>query len=323
MLLRSNSRSRRGRRGGRPSVLLATGVAGLTWLLAACSPGTSSPGTTATPGAANSSNAIPKQAYVKALHDELPAEIRNSGVIVDGTDPTVPPYDSYAPDSHTLIGIDPDLLTAMGQILGVRISFQEAQFSELIPGLTGGRFQVAWADAGDRASREKQVDLLDYSRTLSTFLVRANGGPNIATLLDACGKSAALEEGDAEANYLGALSKRCTAAGKPVISISLYPDLNEAILAVRSGRDQMVVADPLTLDLAVQASNGFFKTEGPSLFSVDTAAMFPKGSSLEAPMLAALKILVKNGTYTSIFRKWKAMDTTISAPGIDLATKSS
>lgn len=323
---RSKTQSRRGRGGKSYSVRLVTGMAGLTWLLAACSSGTSTPGTAATataaPGTVNSSNLILKQTYVKALHDELPAGVRSSGAIVDGTDPTLPPYDSFAPGSHNLVGIDPDLLTAIGQILGVRISFQEAQFSELIPGLTGGRFQVAWADAGDRAIREQQVDLLDYSRSGSTFLVKANGGPHIATLLDACGKSIALEQGDADATYLEALSKRCTTAGKPAISISLYPGINDAILAVRSGRDQAMVADPLTLGIAVRASHGFFKAEGPSLFSVFTAAMFPKGSRLEVPMLAALNILVKNGTYMRIFRKWNAAAVAISAPGIDLATKS-
>lgn len=323
---RARSRRRHGR--GGPSIFLATGMAGLAWLLTACSSGASAPATAATSatpaaGATTASSGIAVQTYVKALHDELPAQVRNSGVIVDAASPAYPPYDSFAIGTRTLVGIDPDLLTAIGQILGVKISFDAVQFSELIPGLSSGRYEVAWADAGDRASREQQVDLLDYSRNVTTFLVKASGGPDIATYNDACGKSVALEQGDAEISYVKSASSACTAAGKPAISISLYPDLNDAILAVRSGREQAVVSNAATLAVAVQAANGFFKTEGPSYFSVYTAAMFPKGSQLEAPMLAALKILKENGAYMSILEKWKATATAITAPGIDLATKSS
>ncbi|MGI8457348.1 MAG: transporter substrate-binding domain-containing protein, partial [Propionibacteriaceae bacterium] len=39
------------------------------------------------------------------------------------TNPSYPPFESTAKDGKTIVGLDPDLANAVGQVLGVRIEF--------------------------------------------------------------------------------------------------------------------------------------------------------------------------------------------------------
>ncbi len=46
----------------------------------------------------------------------------------------------------------------------------------------------------------------------------------------------------------------------------------------------------------------------------------PKGNGLDKAVLAALKVLMKNGTYKAILAKWGLSSATISNPKINGAT---
>jgi polar amino acid transport system substrate-binding protein len=108
--------------------------------------------------------------------------------------------------------------------------------------------------------------------------------------------------------------------GKPGVSVQVFPDQNGANLALSSGRAQLVFADSPVAAYAVKKSNGQFKLVGAAYATAPYGLAFPKSSTLDKAVLAALEDLMKNGTYKAIFNKWGLGASTISSPKINGAT---
>jgi len=83
--------------------------------------------------------------FDQALHDRLPAAVRERGTVrVGGSDP-YPPAAFYAPDGRTFVGFEPDLAAEMGRVLGVRFEFVNLSFSDLLPQLRRHKIDVVMA----------------------------------------------------------------------------------------------------------------------------------------------------------------------------------
>ena len=152
----------------------------------------------------------------------------------------------------------------------------------------------------DTKEREKTVDFVTYFSAGTSFYVKAQGGPTINTLADLCGHKVAVEKGTTQADDAAAQSKKCKAAGKPGVTVSVFPDQNGANLALSSGRAEVGMADSPVADYQVKKSNGQFKLTGKPYGTAPYGIAIPKDSGLAKPLLAALKALMANGQYKAI-----------------------
>ena len=84
---------------------------------------------------------------------------------------------------------------------------------------------------------------MTYFSAGTSFYVKAQGGPAITSLADLCGHTVAVERGTTQADDATAQSAKCKKAGKPSVTVSVYPDQNGANLALSSGRAQVGMAD--------------------------------------------------------------------------------
>ena len=93
----------------------------------------------------------------------------------------------------------------------------------------------------DTKAREKVVDFVTYFSAGTSFYVKAHSGPTINGLADLCGHTVAVERGTTQATDATAQAKKCKAAGKSSVKVSVFPDQNGANLALveraRGGRD--------------------------------------------------------------------------------------
>ena len=71
----------------------------------------------------------------------IPEAVADDGVIVVATDASYTPNEFFAEDNTTLIGMDIDLGTALGDVLGLEVRFENAPFDS-IPGLESGKFEL-------------------------------------------------------------------------------------------------------------------------------------------------------------------------------------
>ncbi len=252
-----------------------------------------------------------------AIAGQVPADIKSSGSLSVAADATYAPDEFIASDGKTVIGMDADLAKAIAQIMGLTANVQNIPFDSIIPGLAAGKYDLGMSSFTDTKDREKTVDFVTYATAGTSFFVLADGGPDIASLDDLCGHKAGAEKGTTQADDATAQDKKCTAAGKPGVSLSVFPDENGVNLALSSGRIDVAMADTPPADYAVKQSDGKFKLTGSSYGNAPYGIAMSKDSGLQQPVLAAVKALMADGTYAKIFDYWGLSDGKIDNPTLN------
>jgi polar amino acid transport system substrate-binding protein len=252
-----------------------------------------------------------------AVAGQVPADVKSSGSLSVAADATYAPDEFIASDGKTVIGMDADLAKAIAQVMGLTANVQNIPFDSIIPGLAAGKYDLGMSSFTDTKDREKTVDFVTYATAGSSFFVLADGGPDIASLDDLCGHKVGAEKGTTQADDASAQDKTCTAAGKPGVSVSVFPDENGVNLALSSGRIDVAMADTPPADYAVKQSDGKFKLSGSSYGNAPYGIAMAKDSGLQQPVLAALKALMADGTYKKILDYWGVSDDEISNPAIN------
>jgi polar amino acid transport system substrate-binding protein len=259
----------------------------------------------------------------------LPANIKSAGKVTVATDPSYAPNEFFDTDNKTIIGFDPDLGKALGKKLGVEFTFQKAGFDAIIPGITSGKYNIGMSSFTDNTEREKVVDFVTYYTAGSSLMVKkGNPGGLKPDDLSLCGKKVAVEKGTVqldelsatvdEAKGLGARTKKCKDGGKPAPIGQPYPDQSGANLALSTGRADAVLADSPVIDYAAKQSNGQFEVSGSAYDTAPYGIAVGKdlGQTKDA-ILAALKALQADGTYTKILQKWGIQDGANTNPVIN------
>jgi polar amino acid transport system substrate-binding protein len=277
--------------------------------LAACGGSSSSGSSSSTTAASPSAD----PAVVKLV----PSAIKSKGAINVATDPTYAPNEFIDTDGSTVIGMDVDLAHALAGVMGIKATIVKGTFDSLIPGLAAGKYDVGMASFTDTKEREKTVDFVTYLTAGTSFFTLADGGANVTTLADLCGHSVSVEKGTTQATDATAQDAKCRKAGKPGVKVEVFPGQDGANLALSSGRAQLSMADSPVAGYQVQKSSGKFKLVGKSYANAPYGIAIPKDSGLAQPMLAALKKLMSDGTYTKILTKWGVQSGAIANPQIN------
>jgi polar amino acid transport system substrate-binding protein len=275
--------------------------------LAACGSSSSSSTSSAsssTPASTSTTSAAPASNGANAAVAKLvPAALKSKGTITVAADASYAPNEFIGTDGHTVVGMDADLSKALAQVMGLKANVVNATFDTIIPGLAAGKYDMGASSFTDTKEREKTVDFVDYFIAGESFITKASGGTTISGIADICGKTVAVEKGTTEETDAGTQSKKCTSAGKPAVKVLSFADQNAANLALSSGRADLGFLDSPIAEYQVKQSNGQFKLVGAAYANAPYGLALPKGSSAPA-VLAALKVLMQNGTYSSILTHW-------------------
>jgi polar amino acid transport system substrate-binding protein len=294
-----------------------TGILALTALALAGCGSSSSTSSTATTTATSASTSSGVDAAVAAL---VPAAIKTKGTLNVATEAQYAPNEFMASDGHTIIGMDPDMMKALGEVMGLKVNMINANFEAIIPGIEAGRYDVGASSFTDTKEREKVVDFVDYFSAGISFYAKATANPGVNELSDLCGKTTAVEKGTVEQEEAEAQSKKCTKEAKKSVAVLSFPGQNAVNLAVSSGRAELGMADSPVVAYQIKQSNGEFKLIGKSYEFAPYGLAIPKTSGMTKPILAALKVLIANGKYVQILTKWGIQAGAIGTPTINGAT---
>ncbi|MFE3775930.1 ABC transporter substrate-binding protein [Streptomyces sp. NPDC059122] len=250
-----------------------------------------------------------------ALHDALPAGIKDSGTVRVATDVPYAPFAMFVTEGKPdLTGLDYDLGQALGAKLGVRFAFTPQKFDGIVPAVQAGKFDVAMSALTDTKERRQVLDFVDYSVSGSGVLVAKGNPARITKLDDLCGRHVGVEAATHQLQLLQTHQAACTAAGRPQIGIQTFPKDSDAQLALRSGK---VVADVLTKPAAgwtaktADGGGAFEVVDDPSASAGYGATPNGIGVSKKLPQLTeairkALQQLIDEGTLTRICDKYGA-----------------
>lgn len=293
----------------RPVLALAAAIAVAT-TLGACS--SSGSGGSSSSAPAGSSAGAASAGESAELHSMLPAAIQKSGSLTMATDATIgAPFASFGSDNKTIEGVNVDIANALGKVLGVKIEIKNTPFGTFIPGLQAKRYDFSVSVMLDTKEREQVVDFIDYIKDGSGFLVRSSDSHDNLQLGDMCGMKAAAISGSVEQEDLQAQSKKCTAAGKKAVNLSVFAENAQGILALTSGRVDVWTGDSDQNAWFKQQNNGAVKQSGvPFGAGIDGIAVL-KGSPLVTPIQKALQMLMDNGTYKQILTHYGIQDSAL------------
>jgi polar amino acid transport system substrate-binding protein len=266
---------------------------------------------------------IPEQKTDEGLRAKLPEDIKTAGKLVSVNSGSFPPYEIVT-DNRSVTGASADLTDAIGQLLGVKIEHASVSgLSALLSGIKSGRFQFAMGPVGDFKSRQEANDFVDYVQEFVVFAVQKGNPKKINSLDDACGNRIAVQSGGSAERVIKTQADKCAAEGKPTLEVQSFPDQPTSILAVRSKRSDAFFSSQAPLTYFVQQANGELELAAvgrPNGFEdLFQGAVVSKGSPLGEVLLGAIKVLMQNGTYATIMKKWGLENNMISQAGINLA----
>lgn len=279
--------------------LLAPAVLAAALLLVGCGSGDS--GTSGT----GEKTSLPPQEKKASLHDMLPEDIRSAGKVTIGTEALYPPFESFAEDNKTIVGLDPDLANALGQVLGIEVTMTHTAFDGLLTALDGGRFDLVMAAITDTKERQAKYDFVDYFTTGQAIVVKKGNPEKIAGIEDLCGKNVSVLVASTQEKLLGEFNQDECASDK--IKVTALPNDKDALLQVQTGRaDASFTQDAVGRynSRTIGGGNRFEVANSEPVLPVPVGIVFTKeDTELRDAFKAALEELIANGTYDAILEK--------------------
>jgi polar amino acid transport system substrate-binding protein len=282
-------------------------------LLALAGCGSSKSSTTSTTTTAT----VPTASVNAAIAAKVPAAIKSKGTLNVGSEAQYAPNEFLAPDGHTVIGMDADLVHELAAVMGLKANIINSTFEAIIPGIQAGRYDLGASSFTDTKEREKTVDFVTYFTAGISFYAKSTASPHVKTIADLCGKTVAVQKGTVEEEGAKEQSAKCSKEGKGSVTVLSFPGQNAVNLAVASGRAEVGMADSPVVDYQIKLSNGGLKLIGESYNFKPYGFAMAKNSGLAQPVLEALKELMANGTYGAILARWGLQSGAISNPKIN------
>jgi polar amino acid transport system substrate-binding protein len=260
----------------------------------------------------------PSTPFDRALHDALPEDVRSAGVLRVATDASYAPASSFAEDGRTIVGFEPDLGAALGRVLGVRLDFRQATFSELLADVGHERTDLVMSAMTDTAARERRTDFVNYFSAGTAIIVQRGNPAGITDLAGLCGHPVAVEDGTVQVDLLARSQKQC---GDRPIRVRTYDTNADALVRLRTGRAAAVLTDypPAALlasDPKTRARYQLASTTQyePGLYGIAVAR---RRAELRDAVRAALDRVIRSGEYERILDRWGVADGAIRETSIN------
>ncbi|PIE99450.1 MAG: ABC transporter substrate-binding protein, partial [Propionibacterium sp.] len=124
-------------------------------------------------------------AKVDEIADSLPDDIKSKGKIVVGMSADYAPAEFLDDDLKTPIGYDVEFGKAIGKVLGIEVSFENAQFDSIL-GAIGTKYDLGISSFTITEERLKAANMISYIEVGSSFGV-AKGNPKGISVDELCG----------------------------------------------------------------------------------------------------------------------------------------
>ncbi|MFS2222718.1 transporter substrate-binding domain-containing protein [Pantoea sp. B65] len=184
------------------------------------------------------------------------ADIKASGTMTVGVDPTFPPYE-YTNDKGEVVGYSAEIMKSVAKQLGVKLEFQKTAFSGIIPGLISGSFNAEGSSLNVTAERAKKVLFtVPFSKTVNGVLVRQDEAGKFASKplkiealagLRGAAKSASVPE-----QLLKSFNETLKSKGLTPITIISVDTLDQTVSTLLTKRADFVIDDISVLAPIVQ-----------------------------------------------------------------------
>jgi len=245
-----------------------------------------------------------------AVAAELPADVRDSGVLVIGSGSAgggIPPLAFTADDNKTPIGVEIDVAHLIASILGLKPKVETTSWENLFLGLDSGKFNVGISNIGVSELRKQKYDFATYRLGLHAFEARKGSGLKVSGPADISGKTVAVASGTLQEAILLRWNQENIAAGRPPAELKYYQQATAYYLALQSGRVQLYLGpNPVAAYHVATAKQTEIVGTVSSSFPITglVAVTTKKGNGLVKPLADALNVAIGDGSYAKVLAKW-------------------
>ena len=218
-----------------------------------------------------------------------------------GTEPSFPPFDTID-EEQNIVGLDMDLIKAIGEDQGFEVTFENLTFDALVPALKAGNIDIVAAGMNkDDKDRQAQVDFSDaYYESKLMVAVKADN-KTIKSVDDLTkDMKVAAQTGTTGANKTQELQKE----GKIKEAVILN-GLDTAMLQLINGDVSAVINDKPVTEAYMKKQPDKIKMVGDPLNAENYGFAVQKGNSeLLEKINAGLKNIKDNGTFDKLVDEW-------------------
>jgi cystine transport system substrate-binding protein len=227
-------------------------------------------------------------------------EIQDSGVLTVGTEGTYKPFSFHEEGSGELTGYDVEVITAVGEKLGVEVEFEETQFDAIFAGLEAGRFDAIANQVSITDERTEKYDFSEPYTVSRGVIVTGADNNDISSFEDLKGKTTAQS---LTSNWY----KLAQESGATVEAVEGWA---QSVALLQQGRVDATINDELTyLDYQNTSNDPSIKVAAETEETSQSAVAFPKGSTeLVEAVNEALGELRADGTLAEISTKYFGTD---------------
>ncbi|KDN85901.1 ABC transporter substrate-binding protein [Kitasatospora cheerisanensis] len=246
------------------------------------------------------------------LHALLPEAVRKSGVLTVGASFTAAPV-VYRNDRNEPDGLDPHLAEKLGEVLGIRLEFQDAgAFANVLPGLMNRQYDVAMSGITDTREREEGldkdgkptgpgVDFVDYFMAGIGIAVDKGNPQNVTDIDHLCGHTVVVKKGTTHDDLVQRQTKVCEHQSKPLKLVETDTD-TAALDKLKGQADAFITDYPKAQYAAQTVDNGnAFQIGGPQIqprpFGI---ALRKDDAALRDVLMRAMNRLITDGTYDQV-----------------------
>ncbi len=149
--------------------------------------------------------------------------------------------DESRPDE--VLGLEPDLVRAVSQCLGIEYTYQRTDFNGLIPALQSDRIDLITSGMYATEERAQEVSFVTYMKAAQSALVQAGNPSDIGGLEDLCGTIVAQVVGTVEVELVTEQNEKCLADGEPAIETLNFTTNNQMVSALTDERADVFLTD--------------------------------------------------------------------------------
>jgi len=235
-----------------------------------------------------------------------PSDIASSGKLVFCSDITYPPEESYKAGTTTPVGSDIDIGKDIAKRMGVKAQFDNTGFDGIIAALMANKCDLIISGMNDTPERRKQVDFVDYLKVGQSFMVKKGNPENIVGVPSLAGKSASVETGTTNKDYLDAQNKKLKAQGKSPIKVVSFPKDTDAANALKTGKVDAYFGDAPVVVYYIATDPSSFQIGGTPINPISIGIAVTKSNTqLRNGVRKAIGLMYADGTMQKIVTKWK------------------
>ena len=218
-----------------------------------------------------------------------------------GTEPTFPPIDTTDEDQN-IVGLDMDIMKAIGEDQGFEVEFENLSFDGLIPALQAGNIDIVAAGMNkDDPERQEQVDFSDAYYESQLFVAVPVDNDTINSIDDLTSDMRVA----AQTGTTGAEKVKELADSGQIGEAVILDGLDTVMMQLINGDVQAVINDKPVTEAYMAKQPDKIKMVGEALNAENYGFAVQKGNTeLLEKINAGLANIKEDGTFDELVDKW-------------------